>query len=849
MIVYELLSLPDLTDPRHTDTLGAEAPQILSERAFRWFELLYPQLADLRFSIRYTFDPARPTNTRLRIFLSLSSVNEEELADVVEIGFSLFAESFNVRRVSVEQSIPVSDALQNFTCICRKNALLEAPVDVPLLSISSGLVRGESPSTELDSLLCAVNEESFIEVQVCKADATATLHALELMNSEVEQLEDRNLRQLYGSYMKEWEEFEESLRIGPTAVISVVAGSKRKGFAASLVAAFGSRWLGTSSLELRWFDQSHQNRVLDMIELGSPFFQLNEISEVSPDFWEQLTYSREGSKLGTESFSHHIAGICSLPQMFGAEHVRVALSLPVGSTSYLRSFPNEDELATGHHSPEIRSVPGVIELGTASERNMPLQIPCIDLTRHVFVTGVTGSGKSVTMFNILRQLSEQDIPILILEPAKSEYRNLIKDLEFCQSLSVISAGKGTSPLKINLFRIPDHISVAEHIANLMTVFSAAMPLEDFLPTILEEALYQLYESKGWAERDLGNSNRRTLPEMSDVLKYIDTVIDSLKYGDEVAGNCKGAFMNRFTSFKRGIPGQIFSGATEWPNNDQIFRGTSLIELEALSVEHANLVSLAILMMVRQKLRELGPCHSGPRLVLVLEEAHNLVPQSASVTKPMSSEIASSRFICRLLTEMRAMGLAVIVVDQSPAAVAAEVLRSTNLKIAHRTTAKDDRDSLASAMLLDGARTENLARLKRGQAFIYGENLSRPLLANLPIWMPGGGDSRDVEVTDAHLVAVQELRDVTNDAESLLKAVEQRLIGEHSGAQMTWDEFALARTTLHEKGRAAGQILPWRKVEGYRSHISSALKRVELMEVKNERTVSRHKEDGHGSTRG
>ena len=50
----------------------------------------------------------------------------------------------------------------------------------------------------------------------------------------------------------------------------------------------------------------------------------------------------------------------------------------------------------------------------------------------------------------------------------------------------------------------------------------------------------------------------------------------------------------------------------------------------------------------------------------------------------------------MLAEMRALGMGILVVDQTPAAVATQVVRNTNLKIAHRTVAQADRETLANA---------------------------------------------------------------------------------------------------------------------------------------------------------
>src|SRR5690606_10208819 len=48
-----------------------------------------------------------------------------------------------------------------------------------------------------------------------------------------------------------------------------------------------------------------------------------------------------------------------------------------------------------------------------------------DLNKHTFITGVTGAGKTTTCLNLLL---ESQLPFLVIEPAKTEYRELAQRL-------------------------------------------------------------------------------------------------------------------------------------------------------------------------------------------------------------------------------------------------------------------------------------------------------------------------------------------------------------------------------------------------------------------------------------
>jgi len=49
---------------------------------------------------------------------------------------------------------------------------------------------------------------------------------------------------------------------------------------------------------------------------------------------------------------------------------------------------------------------------------------------------------------------------------------------------------------------------------------------------------------------------------------------------------------------------------------------------------------------------------------------------------------ATRLVVRLLAEARAYGVGLVIIDQTPAAVAPEVSKNTTVKIVHRTRQRD-----------------------------------------------------------------------------------------------------------------------------------------------------------------
>src|SRR6202011_5293198 len=74
----------------------------------------------------------------------------------------------------------------------------------------------------------------------------------------------------------------------------------------------------------------------------------------------------------------------------------------------------------------------------------------------------------------------------------------------------------------------------------------------------------------------------------------------------------------------------------------------------------------------------------------------------------------------MLSEVRAYGQGVLVAEQIPAKLAPDVLKNTNLKIAHRLVAQDDRMSVGQSMNLNSEQMNHLGTLATGMAAIYAE---------------------------------------------------------------------------------------------------------------------------------
>lgn len=120
---------------------------------------------------------------------------------------------------------------------------------------------------------------------------------------------------------------------------------------------------------------------------------------------------------------------------------------------------------------------------------------CLDkdiLDKHVFVAGVTGSGKTTTCHRILLQ---SQLPFLVIEPAKTEYR-ILKHQEACKDLLVFTLGNDqVAPFRLNPFELQPKETIDAHVDMIKASMEAAFEMQAAEPQLIEAALYRCYEKR------------------------------------------------------------------------------------------------------------------------------------------------------------------------------------------------------------------------------------------------------------------------------------------------------------------------------------------------------------------
>jgi len=376
--------------------------------------------------------------------------------------------------------------------------------------------------------------------------------------------------------------------------------------------------------------------------------------------------------------------------------------------------------------------------------DFPCSIPVDDLTKHGLIAGVTGSGKTNSVFHILMQVNQiHSLPFMVIEPAKSEYRNLLNEID---SLLVFTIGEErpdlSSPFRLNPFYFPSGVSLQTHIDFLKAVFNASFGMYAPMPYILEECLYKIYQDKGWnlvTSANARGNHVNAFPTLSDLYAKIDAVVDNIGYHDRIEMDIKAALKTRINNLCIGGKGMMLNTSASIPF-EQIMSRPVVFELKYLGndEEKAFMMGL-ILMTVWEHYESLQGSHNigSNRLkhLVVIEEAHRLlknVPTEKATEEQSNIKGKGVETFCNLLAEMRAYGEGVLVSEQIPVKLAPDVVKNSNLKIMHRLVAKEDRDFMGDTMCLSVSQKRQAVRLETGEAVFFREGFDRSIRVKVPM---------------------------------------------------------------------------------------------------------------------
>ena len=353
-------------------------------------------------------------------------------------------------------------------------------------------------------------------------------------------------------------------------------------------------------------------------------------------------------------------------------------------------------------------------------RDNPVSIDREELNKHVFVTGITGSGKTMTCKQLL---VSSRMKFLVIEPAKTEYKELLL-VSGMDDVVVFTIGNERGlPLRFNPFELLPGECLTSHIDMVKAAFVSSFEFEASMPQIFEMALYQVYASKGW-DTDTGEyvgsfDGEQEWPNLTDFLHELDLAVEKQHFGKELEGNYRGSLVSRIANLTYGSKGKMLN-CRKSVDIQQLLHQRVILEMEDLKSPQDKSLIMALIMGRLSEAVKLE-YQKNPRFrhITLVEEAHRLL--SKVIPGDGEGKKYAVGIFTDMLAEIRKYGETLIIVDQIPNKLAEDVLKNTATKIVHKLLARDDKELIGDTMMLDDAQKMFLSNLSPGQAVIFTEN--------------------------------------------------------------------------------------------------------------------------------
>lgn len=402
-----------------------------------------------------------------------------------------------------------------------------------------------------------------------------------------------------------------------------------------------------------------------------------------------------------------------------------------------KQLSSKEKITLGH----------VFDLGQKTNRIVNLENKSLGM--HTFITGSTGSGKSNTVYQMLCELYQDEIPFLVVEPAKGEYKDVFGNWS---DVNVYSTNPNVASLiNINPFKFPDEIHVLEHVDGLVEIFSVCWPMYDAMPAFFKDAILKSYETVGW---DLGSSTFDgediEYPDFEVLAEQLDNLIEASDYASDIKSNYRGALITRVRSLTVGLNKYMFT-SSQTPYK-KLFDENCILDISRVksSETKALIMGLMVYILNEYRVSQKTQNNSGLKHVTVLEEAHNLLKNTTNADSDLVGK--SVEMLSQTIAEIRTYGEGFIIVDQSPSSVDISAIKNTNTKIVLRTPEVNDREAIGRSMGLSDDQVNEIAKLPKGVAVVYQNDWVSPVLTLV--------DKAEVEETpyvNEQPVAIKSLR--------------------------------------------------------------------------------------------
>lgn len=310
------------------------------------------------------------------------------------------------------------------------------------------------------------------------------------------------------------------------------------------------------------------------------------------------------------------------------------------------------------------TLPGLLPVTTKGElllgqdcKGSPVWMPLRNLPLGTAILGTPGSGKGNLLVTLAMQLAKKKIPTLIIESAKEELHHLRK-----VGVDVNTYRPVEGEFLLDPFSLPPDVSLAQYRDALLQTLRAAFRLDGPLEELFSAALDRTFAVHGFSENSKAGDPGTTPFGLNELMQAFNTELRERGYSPKTESDMRTAGLVRLNAlFNQNRP--IYDTVKSIPVSE-FAKGFKLLQLSSLiSIEGKQAFASLLLISLSCWLR-LNLTHTAGKrvnLVIILDEAHNLLTGCRRTT---GDEYSFAADFTNLLLELRSVGVAIVIADQS-----------------------------------------------------------------------------------------------------------------------------------------------------------------------------------------
>ncbi len=358
---------------------------------------------------------------------------------------------------------------------------------------------------------------------------------------------------------------------------------------------------------------------------------------------------------------------------------------------------------------------GTLFLGTVQSNIIMrrFSLPERDLQKHMFITGLTGMGKSNLVKHLLHQFSTKysSVPFLLIE-FKGEYQNSIKSFK---NITILRPGES---LKINIFNPmgEDPRTHAEKLMNMLTSCQIITFQEEFssqMEKIFVEILYTV----------CADENRRNWEGFDYYVERFKKLNKSKYYN---LNNTMCSIENRIRRLKSGPLRSIFDeefnlSPLKIIRRNVIIDLSSIIQLGGTKNDAVFFSNILFNHIWLYNLKH-GPSTEINHFTLI-EDAQFLLSQKASQKSTSSSYLEDFALL------LRGTGECLITINTRPT-ISEDVMANAGVIISFQLNY--DQKLVGKLLGLNETKYQYLAHLDVGECIIKTNSIPTPFMVKVPL---------------------------------------------------------------------------------------------------------------------